>query len=349
MKFQHLLPLVVALALPAPTFAAILAYEPFDYAFEENLTALTGGTGWSGGWTVNGESGTVFDGLIYTDPAGNSLDVTGLGATTLGDATTRNFRTVAGGPLTDVWVSFLYLNPGSNSKFEGVTFYRGTSEQFAVSSSSIVTTAGISLGKPGAGGSVTSAKGIFGMTHLIVLHLIEGGGANGADRVEMFIDPVFTETLSQPDAAVEAANFDFDNLRLAGQDGSMLWVDEIRIGETFADVTPHTVGSSPDSDGDGLTDYQESLLGLDPFTSDEMLITTIKDHSEWIGLYDSAEILALTRGGVIVPKVGDAPASFTFELQRSGDLISWPVVETFTRSINLPAGKNFLRVTLENP
>jgi hypothetical protein len=348
MKKIHFLPLL-GLVLAARIHAAAPVYEPFDYPAAQNLATLTGGSGWSGGWTVDGQSCKVSSGLSYTDVAGNLLDVVGLAADTSGSATTRNFRLIAGGPQTDVWISFLYQLPASNSKFEGLTFYRGTAALFSVSSSSIDPTAGISLGNSVAGGSVFSAKGVFGRTHLIVLHLTEAGGTNGADQVEMFIDPLLTEIPSLPDGTVLAADFDFDTVRIAGQDGSRLLIDEIRIGGTFADVSPHTTGSSPDSDGDGLTDEQETVLGLDPFSSDTELIAAIQSHPEYFDLYDTAGILALGRGGVVLPQEGTAPVSFTFELQHSGDLISWPVLETFTRAVTLPAGKNFLRVTLENP
>lgn len=349
MKF----PIVLAggLALPAVLHAVELVYEPFDYTAAENLTSLAGGSGWAGGWTQDGESSVVAaGGLAFTDNIGNVLTVAGLAADTTGGATTRNFRVVADGPLTDVWISFLWNLPGSNSKFEGLNFHRGTQSVFSVSNPSTTTGPAIHLANTLSGGaSVNTLKGGFGFTHLVVLRLTKDGGPNGSDRVEAFIDPLLSGVPSVPDATVNGSNFDFDSIRIAGQDGSPLAIDEFRIGNSFAEVTPHTPGLEGDSDGDGLSDAQEAVLGLDPNSSDAALIAAIQAHPEWFGLYSAEGILQLGNGGTIVQKSGNDPVGFTFEVQHSENLLAWPVLETFNRSLVLPDGKNFLRLTLENP
>jgi hypothetical protein len=342
--------LLLGLAALAPAQAAELVYEPFDYSAAAAITTLDGGTGWGTAWTQDGSSGVVSTaGMSYTDSLGNVLAVSGLGMETTGTTTTRNFRSVGTGQLTDVWISFLYQLPASNSLFEGITFYRGATALFAISNPSIDTSAAIVLGNSVTGGSASTFKGGFGTTHFVVLHLIEGGGTSGADKVEAFIDPVFSGNPSQPDASVQAANFDFDTIRIAGQNGAPLFIDEFRIGETFADVSPHTPGADPDSDGDGLSDGEETVLGLDPFLSNTALIAAIQAHPDYFGLYDSTSILELTDGGVVLPQTGNDPVGFTFEVQHSTNLSAWPPLETFTRSVALPGGKNFLRVTLATP
>lgn len=347
MKSPSLFCVLTALA---PLHAAERVYEPFDYPPAAALTSQNGGVAWSSGWTQDGSSGRVSAaGMNYTDSLGNVLAVSGLGMETTGTATTRNFRTVANGPLTDVWISFLYRLPASNSLFEGITFYRGGTPVFAISSPSIDTTATISLGNSVTGGSASTNKGGFGRTHFVVLHLTEGGGTAGADKVDAFIDPAFAANPSSPDASIQATNLDFDTIRIAGQNGATLDIDEFRIGETFADICPHTLGPDPDTDGDGLSDGEETVLGLDPSISDAALIAAIKAHPDYFELYDSASILNLGRGAVVVPQAGDDPPSFTFEVQRSTDLTAWRALETFTRSVPLPAGKKFLRVTFETP
>jgi hypothetical protein len=348
MKNPTLHMFLFALAAGARLDAAELVYEPFDYTAAAPVVALDGGTGWSSAWTQDGSSGVVSAaGMTYADSLGNALTVSGLGMETTGAETTRNFRTVSTGQLTDVWISFLYRLPASNSLFEGITFYRGGTALFAISNSSIDTSATITLGNSVTGGSSSTQKGVFGATHFVVLHLIEGGGTSGADKVEAFIDPVFAAIPSQPDASTQAANFDFDTIRIAGQNGTTLFIDEFRVGETFADVCPHTPGSDPDTDGDGLTDGQEIALGLDPFVSNAALIAAIQAHPDYFDLYDSTGILGLDGGGVILPQTASDPVSFTFEVQHSSDLMAWPPLETYTRSVALPGGKNFLRVTLD--
>lgn len=340
----------LTLAALAPVHAAELVYEPFSYPSSATITTQDGGSGWNAPWTQDGESGVVSaSGLSYTDSLGNILNVSGLGLATTGSATTRNFRTVANGPLTDVWISFLYQLPASNSLFEGITFYRGGTAVFAISNPSVDTSAAIILGNSVSGANASTHRGVFGSTHFVVLHLTEGAGSNGTDKVEAFIDPALSATPSQPDATIQSSNFNFDNIRIAGQNGATLFIDEFRVGGTFADVSPHVSGGDPDTDGDGLSDNEETVLGLDPFVSNAALIAAIKANPDYFGLYSSTSILSLGNGGVVLPKTGNDPVGFTFEVQRSTNLTDWPVLETFTRSVSLPGGKNFLRVTLETP
>ncbi|WP_193210437.1 hypothetical protein [Luteolibacter marinus] len=336
--------LVAATCLPAVLSAAELAYESFDYSASADVTGESGGTGWSAGWTQDGESCVVrSEGLGYTDGNGNVLNTAGFSLDTTNVATTRSFRDVDG-LKSDVWISFLYHLPGSNSKFEGVSFYRGATSVFGISNSSANTgpTMALNVGN----GSITMSKGQFGVTHFVVLKVSSGTGSGGNDQVEAFIDPVLTGVPSFPDGVVSLADFDFDRVRIAGQDGSPLFVDELRIGPTYADVSPHAAAGGDDSDGDGLTDAQEAVLGLDPGVSDASLIAAIQAHPEYFGLFSDAGMLALGKGGVVLPKSGEGPVGFTFEVQHSGDLSAWPVLETYNRSVELPADRNYLRVTL---
>ena len=347
--FHPLLALAGCIAIPAHVRASELVYEPFNYTAAENLTSQVGGSGWADGWTQDGQSSVIgTDGLTYTDAIGNILNFAGKTAATTGTATTRNFRAIANGPLTDVWISFLYQLPASNLKFEGLSFYRGSQALFAISSSSVDPSAAISLGNTLAGGGVSTQKGSFGVTHFVVLHLTEGAGAGGTDRVEAFIDPLLAGVPSLPDGTIYASNFDFDAIRLAGQDGSTLWVDEFRIGYTFNDVSPHLAVAPSDGDGDGLTDAEEAVLGLDPGHSDAALIAAIQSHPDYFGLYDSTGMLGLGQGGVVLAQTANNPVNFIFEVQHSVNLTAWPAFETYSRNVELPDGKNFLRVTLDN-
>lgn len=336
--------IAAALLLPTALAAAELVHEPFDYTAAVELTGESGGTGWFGSWTQDGESCVVrAEGLGYTDLGGNVLDTTGFSLDTTNIATSRSFRDLES-QHADVWISFLYYLPASNSKFEGISFYRGVTSLFGISNISSTTSPTITL-NVGAGGTSTS-KGQFGVTHFVVLKVSSGTGTGGADQVQAFVDPLLAGVPSSPDAVVAGANFDFDRVRIAGQDGSPLFVDELRIGATFADVSPHSPAGDGDSDGDGLSDAQEAVLGLDPGVSDAGLIAAIQAHPDFFDLYDTAGILALGNGGVVQQKSGDDPVDFTFEVQHSGNLIAWPTLETFNRSVLLPADKNFLRVSL---
>lgn len=340
---------LVAALIPLSCDAAQIAQESFSYTSPSSLTSQNGGGGWLDAWYQDGDSvivGTA--GLGFTDSQGNVLNVSGLCANTAGTATTRSLRVLGTGTLNNVWISFLYQLPASNSKFEGVSFYRGTQQVFSISNPSNTTTAGIYLTNNliTSNNVANTQRGVFGTTHLIVLKLTKGGGTAGADRVQAFIDPVLSGNPSTATATIDGTNFDFDRVRLAGQDGSSLLVDELRVGDTFSDVTPHSSVADNDSDHDGLTNAQEAVLGLDPNVSDAALVASIQAHPDWFGLYSGAGILTLGNGGVILPKSG-GPVNLIFEAQQSADLIQWGLLQTFNRQVDLPAGKNFLRVTLQ--
>ena len=166
--------------------------------------------------------------------------------------------------------------------------------------------------------------------------------------MEAFIDPNLTGSPSSP-APVDGANFDFDRVRIAAQDGTTLFVDELRIGDSFADVTPHLPAGGADTDNDGLSDSQESVLGLDPNVSDAALIAGIQAHPEWFDLFSASEIMNFGNGGVVLQQAANDPVSLIFEVQHSETLTEWGVLETINRRIELPAGKNFLRLTLQHP
>ena len=323
-----------------PGTAELLVHEPFSYA-EGSVTGQNGGAGWAAGWTVTGEPCRVTSGFLgYVDAGSLSLNVEGGILDTAGPATTRSFREVAGGPLNDVWISFLYRLPESNRLYEGVNFYLGATSIFAVSNSSITSSAAISLNNFTQGNSsVNAGAGEFGRTYLMVLHVTSPAGG-GNDQVELFVDPALSGTPTIATATIEAPSFDFDRIRVAGESGASLQIDELRIGESFADVTPHL---TLDADGDGLTDAQELEVGLNPTVSDADLIQAIRDHPEFFGLFDPRTPGSLAGNGVVVDG-RSGMADLFVEIQQSTDLSSWLLYDSIHRQFELPEGKNFLRL-----
>jgi hypothetical protein len=341
---------LTAALLSASCDAAPIAWESFDYPSASSLSTQGGGSGWLAAWFQDGESAVIgHDGLGFTDSQGKVLNTSGRLADTSGAATTRSLRVFSSGLLNNVWISFLYQLPNSNNKFEGVTFYRGAQQVFSINNPSSTATAAIHLANNLVSSSgPNTGRGVFGQTHLIVMKLTKGGGTGGADRIEAFIDPNLTVNPTSPAATINGTNFDFDRVRLAGENGSPLLVDELRVGDTFADVTPHTAVGDDDSDDNGLTNSQEAVLGLDPNRSDAALIAGIRAHPDWFGLHTLSGILGLGNGGVILPPNAGDPVDLIFEVQQSEDLSRWEVLETFSRRIELPVGKNFLRIVCQD-
>ncbi len=343
MNRSALLPAMLAL----PCHAGLLVHEPFDYS-DGLVTGLSGGTGWSGPWSQDGGSCLVTAGSLgYLDGALRELVTAGGSLDTAGPDTTRSFRTVSSAPLGDVWISFLWRLPASNSLYEGVNFYLGGESIFAVSNASSSADPTITLNHFATGGNAVADGGGFGDTRFIVLHLIEGGGTNGGDRVEMFLDPSLTGPETGPDAVIQGTDFGFDRVRVAGQSGASLFIDELRIGDQFADIAPFLPPES-DPDGDGLPTAVELELGLDPNVSDAALIEAISDHPEIFDLHDLAGIRELAAGGVVLEGV-DGNADLMFEIQQSTDLSTWLPFETVRRTIVLPPDKSFLRFRAAAP
>ncbi len=338
------------LATGTSLMAAGLVHEPFDYTPASPLTSLEGGTGWVSGWFEDGQAlppSVNGEGLAWSDGLGNALNVSGLAADTTAGATTRIFRTMAGGPLNDVWISFLWRLPAANSLFEGVTFYNGSQALFAVSNPSSATAASIVLGNSLTGASAGTGRGEFGTTHLVVLRLGKDAGPNGNDLLEIFVDPFLSAIPSVPDASINAASFGFNTIRVAAQNGATFVFDELRIGAAFSEVTPHEpVSGDQDSDGDGLTDAQEVLLGTDPFVSNAPLFEAVSANPQFFGLFASGNMIPPGKRGVVIPRGGGETVTLPLKVQQSSTLLGWPVLESLTRRIGLPAGKNFLRVTL---
>lgn len=340
---------IFAAIFPAAVRAGLLVHEPFVYTSGAIVAGNSSGSGWVSSWTLDGASGSIVaPGLAYTDILGNVLNVSGSAASTQAASTSRNLRSVPPVASNNVWISFLYQIPSGSTKFVGLSFYRAGQPVFAIQSPSTDTSANIWLGNYVVAGSVSTSKGVFGKNHLIVLRLQKGAGANGADVVDAFVDPVLGAIPSGP-ATITASNFDFDAVRMAGQDGSPLLLDEIRIGTTYADVTPYAPAGIIDTDGDGITDAREVVLGLDPLVSNSALIASIRQNPHFFGLYDNAGILSLHRGGKVFPKSGNSTVDFSFDIEYSSDLVRWSEFEKISRSIQLPTNKNFLRLTLGEP
>lgn len=245
----------LAIALTASqASAAILVYDGFDYAAGD-LTGKNGGTGWAGAYTDTGNS-TVVDaaGLTY-----GSLAVTGGSDRTAdgGTATTLNFRTLNqayGDNETETWISFLGRRNGATvmNLFAGLSFYNSGGTAAANGELSIAATTQDST-VPGLPdwrildlGAAQSTNAIVGITPDVVDLLavrITWGVANpglagtGTSAVYLYVNPGLGGAPT-PTTGRNITMTNFDKIRLAGQNGINYSFDELRIGETFADVTP---------------------------------------------------------------------------------------------------------------
>jgi len=247
--------LAFAISLAA-TKAALVLYEGFDYPSATSFTGSTGGTGWSGAWTLAGGTGGVVGtpGFGYTDAGGDILTTSGnygsansSGAGTL--SLTRTFAAITSGT---VWMSF--LANGSTGNFSvGVQLFNGSGGNGVVIGKNSNATNKTDWGiRPLGNGAISSdfvdsgvaMPGTSGTPTLVVLAVtLSGSGlTNHNDVVQVFLNPSLNSTPTTPDATFSTATIgSLSKIGANSASGSTFNLDEFRLGSSFADVTPYTV------------------------------------------------------------------------------------------------------------
>ena len=246
--------------------AAALAYEGFNYPSGANaLASQNGGTGWTGAWDT-GPSDITAGGFNYTDGLGNQLVTTGNRATADQDSN-GNLRFLSNTYATGtIYLSYLLQCTNATSQFNyaGLSLFSGVSEQIFF---------GEINGGPPHGALGTERLGFssnyFIGTDASLLNLMvvkiefNAGTTAGNEKVSIFVNPSLD---AEPDIAFrfpDVADFSFNRIRIqsgrtTGTDPLEIGqMDEIRIGTTYADVTPHT---APEPGVSALTALASLLL-----------------------------------------------------------------------------------------
>jgi hypothetical protein len=211
----------LALAAPASAPAALLVYEPFDYAAgaDPSGETLNGGTGWAAGWgnrsgsTViagNVVGDTVLEGSLgYTDGLGNMLVTAGNRLQVSGEpGTAQPFRSMSvfrGSSESTTWVSFVGVRYGETSTVEqpnnpypraaNMSLYQldGTTgaERLAIGGSSGMPEDNVSLIPAGGGGNRVGANPPVSqaITSLVVVRIDHIGDAAALDNAYMWVNP----------------------------------------------------------------------------------------------------------------------------------------------------------------
>jgi hypothetical protein len=260
--------ILFALALASPARAALLAYEPYDYPEGADLSGQAGGTGWTATpWTATtGDTVIAFPGgLTYSDSLGNTLNVAGnAGYYTGAPGTASTFRdlpAVRGADGTTTWFSVLGIRAGQRSgnpptfqRAANISLFNGTlaasPEQLAIGEGTNRAEDTWSLVPDGSAGNTVASTLAFDELALVVLRIDH---LAGNDNVYMFLNPdLNAEPSIASAAAVSLGAFDYSFNRVRPFAGNPqvvsgvqhnpgeIYFDEIRIGESFGDVTPHT-------------------------------------------------------------------------------------------------------------
>jgi len=272
------------------SLAAILAYEPFTNIIGTALIGSGAGFGFNGVWQSNSSQGTATNtsyGLSYTDGASHTLVTAGgagffQGLTTASSAMQPirlfNFsRGTNGTDGTTTWISFLVARQGPTGTLSGNPFGRGANvphdlntgaiQKLAIGNGSGAGSNTVALIPLGNAANIKGATNLFGgATNFVVVRIDHVLGGN--DVSYLFVNPALgVEPSVTAAGAVSSNNFDFsfDRLRVfaggqssAAQPYAELIVDEYRIGESYADVTPYVNGPQPPVVGLLITNVQLS-------------------------------------------------------------------------------------------
>ncbi|WP_367871291.1 hypothetical protein [Luteolibacter sp. Populi] len=329
--------------------AAPLAQDSFSYPAGD-LTGQGGaGDGWIAAWDGANPVIVRTPGLSFADAFGNILTTTG---SALNTADGTGTTTISSREVTDrdaeTWISVLIQPQTTSSDFIGVSFYQNDLTQanarFAIENAGgkdlRLTRRVVPVLNSAAFGTTV------GTTVLAVLHLVPDGGSGlTPDRIDVFFNPALDVEPGAPHASLMIDGLQFDRVRVAGAAGNSVLVDEIRIGATYADVTPFTAPTDPDSDADGLTNSQEAALGLDPFVSDAVLIAAVKANPKFVGLYSSNQIVDRGLRGPFLRVFGADSIDYSVDIAKG----SGTVIESVGNPLDSPPSRNFLRLYLDTP
>lgn len=230
---------------------ALKAYEGFDYA-TGSLESQGGGSGWSAAsvWTTHSGNPAQVTAAGLADPGGG-LPVGGGAAEMNGSGSlysqSRDMDAVLGAEGTTAWVSFLLK--ADVTGVGGISLELGDSADdtvtIGISNDDFLLTRNRSM----VGASYITDVVSDGQTYLLVAKL---EFAAGDDTVTLYVDP--TAGLSGPDSAQTAqlSSADLGTFTevgmVGGFTGNTTTVDEIRIGDSFADVAPAELSLSPVQD-----------------------------------------------------------------------------------------------------
>ena len=219
---------------------ALYAYEGFDYpAAAEGLNNQGGGFGFINAWDDEGDDAATVA-TSQSDPTGQLATSGGALQVTTGFLQTfdytRQMAVELGADGTEAWFSFVVQVDGDNN-IDGTTFKFG-----APGNQVIAGFIGNSLTIADSNGSNrvdAATAAIDGDNYFLT---VRAQFAAGNDTLSLYVNP--TPGLPTPDVAPEAVKTDVDlglfrNVGVAAgfstNDG---FFDELRVGETFADVAP---------------------------------------------------------------------------------------------------------------
>jgi MYXO-CTERM domain-containing protein len=253
MMIRLLLVCVTALVLASAVRAQTFAYEGFDYATSQSINGLGGGTGWATAWSTTTTTSFVSYTGSTSDPTGTLItsgnQVRTVGTTTfheLSRSTAVDLRTA---PNSSLWISLTArrIDPFSSPTYGGLVIGNEVG-------SSAANTGRLFVGDPGGADTWAIERAGGGGPGQVSNHSVVNGAAtllvvniqfqdNGPETVSLYVNrapgggtpPSVDAFLSNLD--LNPSNGPVTNVSLWFA-GSIYQFDEIRIGTSYADVTP---------------------------------------------------------------------------------------------------------------
>jgi len=255
-------------AMADSAFAGAGAYEPFDYSpANSDLNSNNGGTGFSGPWAPGGYNASLYDN--YDIAAGSltfgALQVSGnhvhSSAVNAIAGLTRPLTEPLGADGTTRYISFLVrpegtLGAGVFNGFFGLILHRA--EAFPGANPEPPE---LFLGKPGGeqidqyvlenrGGAMQVPSGVLAEVGKTVLLVVRADFRAGVDKFTLYINP--TPLCPEPAQGIVKEDIDSGPItELTIYSTGEFSMDELRVGNTFADVTPAI--STPAYEGFGYS------------------------------------------------------------------------------------------------
>ncbi|MCX7002903.1 MAG: hypothetical protein NTV22_06470 [bacterium] len=271
-----ILAMVITLTLAPTIRASMIIYEPFNYTIGTYNPDPDGGVNGGNGLpytNVGGNPSGTSTGLRNAWSSGNEIEV----VNGLTYSQTVSNLTVSGGAALDHangWLTampfvyrFMTTDPfikyregastGGNFGTNGPLYFSFLMKVSQTNQNARLVWAGSNNeyigyngtdGKLTIAGAGTSAGNVAGSpdTTLIVgTASFADYGASAADYLRLWINPPLGGSLGTPNLTATNANYSLGSFTLRTGAADILTVDEIRLGESLADVTPYTVIPEP--------------------------------------------------------------------------------------------------------
>lgn len=239
--------IISSLVLTSGAKATLLYYEGFDYS-AGTLSGQNGGTGFSSAWgtagsggSVNVQSSSLSFGNLSTSGGKAYLQATGSGGATI----TRNLNSTFS--TGTVYLSFL-TNLDDGNRYFGLALDNSGNEMFLTGKPTTYGSLGnwsLSNSSNIPGSPVSSGQAVVLDTTVLMVLRIDFNASGNQERIRLYVNPTLgSEPVAANADVITTNSISVNQIRLtagyfvSGSPSSLGWVDEVRLGDSYASVTP---------------------------------------------------------------------------------------------------------------